>query len=39
MSYPTDTAVLEKLRPHARPVTLVDGQTEKVTIGVTNLVR
>lgn len=39
MSYPTGTAILEKLRPHARPVMLVDGQMEKVTIGVTNLVR
>ncbi len=39
MSYPTDTAILEKLRPYARPVTLVSGQTDTVTIGVTNLVR
>jgi len=39
MSFPTDTAILEKLRPHARPITLVADQTEKITIGVTNVVR
>ena len=39
MSYPTNTAILEKLRPHAKLVTLVAGQTERVTIGVANLGR
>jgi hypothetical protein len=39
MSFPADTAILEKLRPHARLVTLVAGQTEEITIGITNVVR
>jgi hypothetical protein len=39
MSFPTDTAILEALRPHARLVTLVAGQTATVALGVTNLVR
>ncbi|HEV8397248.1 MAG TPA: carboxypeptidase-like regulatory domain-containing protein [Vicinamibacterales bacterium] len=33
-SYPTDVGVLERLRPLATPVTLVAGQTAKVTIVV-----
>jgi hypothetical protein len=33
-TYPTAVGVLEKLRPLAVPVTLVAGQTAKVTLGV-----
>ncbi len=39
ISFPTDTAILEKLRPYAGLVTLVSGQTETIAIPVTNLVR
>jgi hypothetical protein len=39
ISYPEDTAILEKLRPIATPVTLVDGQTAKINIGVAKLAR
>jgi Carboxypeptidase regulatory-like domain len=39
MSFPTDTAILEALRPLASLVTLVAGQTATVAIGVTNVVR
>ena len=39
ISYPEDTAILEKLRPFATPVTLVAGETPKITIGVAKLVR
>ena len=34
LSYPTDVGVLETLRPLAVPVTLVAGQTAKVTVPV-----
>jgi carboxypeptidase family protein len=34
ISFPEDTAILEKLRPLATLVTLVDGQTVKINIGV-----
>jgi len=39
MGYPTDTTIFEKLRPYARPVTLVSDQTERITIGVTKFAR
>jgi hypothetical protein len=39
ISIPEDTAILEKLRPFATPVTLVAGETPKITIGVAKLVR
>jgi hypothetical protein len=32
--YPTEPAILERLRPHAVPVTLVAGETAKVEVGV-----
>jgi len=34
ISYPEDTTILEKLRPFATLVTLVDGQTAKINLGV-----
>src|SRR4029453_4096740 len=37
ISYPEDTAILEKLRPYATPVTLLSGQTEKISISVAKL--
>jgi len=37
--YPTDAAILEKLRPLATPVTLVAGAPAKISIGVTRLGR
>jgi hypothetical protein len=37
--YPTQAAILEKLRPLATPVTLVAGQPAQVSIGVTDLER
>jgi hypothetical protein len=37
--YPTQAAILEKLRPLATPVTLVAGQPAQVSIGVTDLKR
>jgi Carboxypeptidase regulatory-like domain len=39
ISYPEETAILEKLRPFATPVTLVTGETAKINIGVAKLVR
>ena len=39
INYPEDTVILEKLRPFATPVTLVAGETPKISIGVTKLVR
>jgi hypothetical protein len=37
--YPTEPAILEKLRPLATPVTLVAGEPAKISIGVTRLGR
>ena len=37
--YPTEPAILEKLRPLATPVTLVAGESSKINIGVTRLGR
>jgi hypothetical protein len=37
--YPTQAAILEKLRPFATPVTLVAGQPAQISIGVTKLGR
>jgi hypothetical protein len=34
ISYPEDTTILEKLRPFATLVTLVDGQTAKINLDV-----
>jgi len=34
ISYPEETAILEKLRPYATPVTLAAGETGKISIGV-----
>jgi Carboxypeptidase regulatory-like domain len=39
ISYPEDTAILEKLRPLALPVTLVEGQPAQISIGVAKLGR
>jgi hypothetical protein len=39
MGYPTDTAILEKLRPYAVPVTLIAGETGQISIGVAKLGR
>ena len=39
ISYPEDTAILEKLRPLALPVTLVEGQRAQISIGVAKLGR
>jgi hypothetical protein len=37
MSFPTETAILGKLRPYATPVTLLSGRTEKISISVAKL--
>jgi len=39
ISDPKDTAILEKLRPLALPVTLVEGQPARISIGVAKLGR
>ncbi len=39
VSYPVDAAVLEKLRPLAVPITLVQGQTAKVALRVAKAAR
>ena len=39
IGYPEDTAILEKLRPLALPVTLVEGQPAQISIGVAKLAR
>lgn len=39
LSHPTDVRVLEKLRPLAVPITLVAGQTAKVSLGVAKVAR
>ena len=39
ISYPEDTAILEKLRPLALPVTLIEGQPAQISIGVAKLGR
>jgi hypothetical protein len=39
LSYPTDVRVLERLRPLAVPITLVAGQTAKVSLGVAKVAR
>jgi hypothetical protein len=39
INYPTEPAILEKLRPLARPITLVAGEPAKISIGVTRLGR
>lgn len=36
INYPTDRGILEKLRPLARPVTLVEGETARVVLPVSN---
>jgi hypothetical protein len=39
VNFPAEAAILEQLRPLARPVTLVAGQTAKITLGVARMAR
>lgn len=39
ITFPTEPGILEQLRPLAKPVTLVAGQTAKVTLGVARMAR